>query len=92
MSKTVLFPTVQFRIQKQLHFKQFSLGYVRSLIVKKIFYEQFSLASVRGFILFDAWMGPYQILPLWYRVDLGAMSMKKYSAFHNVFLDPHHQI
>ena len=25
--------------------------------------------------------GPYQVLPLWTRVDLGVMTMKEYSAF-----------
>ena len=38
--------------------------------------------------------GPYQVLPLWARVDLGAMAMKGYSAFHKTtaLLEPYHQI
>ena len=36
----------------------------------------------------------YQVLPLWARVDLGAMAMKGYTAFAKApaVLEPHHQI
>ena len=39
-------------------------------------------------------MGPYQVLHLRARVDLGAMAMKGYSAFPKVpaLLKPHHRI
>ena len=38
-------------------------------------------------------MGPYQVLPLQTRVDLGAMAMKGYSAFPNAsVLELHHQL
>ena len=39
-------------------------------------------------------IGPYQVLPLRAREDLGAMAMKGYSAFPKVpaLLEPHHQI
>ena len=45
-------------------------------------------------ILFDLLMGPCQMLPLWTRVDLGAMAMKEYSAFPKApaLLKYHHQI
>ena len=32
-------------------------------------------------IIFDTWIGPYQVLPLRARVGLGAIAMKRYSAF-----------
>ena len=32
-------------------------------------------------VLFNPYMGPYQVLPLRARVDLGAMAMKGYSTF-----------
>ena len=31
------------------------------------------------------WASPYQVLPLWARVDLGAIAMKGYSAFPKAF-------
>ena len=45
-------------------------------------------------VLFDPWIGPYQVLQLRASVDLGAMAMKGYSAFHKApaLLEPHHQI
>ena len=37
---------------------------------------------------------PFQVLPLWARLDLGVMAMKEYSAFPKAqaLLEPHHQI
>ena len=45
-------------------------------------------------VLFNQYIGPYQVLPFQARVDLGAMAMKGYSAFPKVpaSLEPHHQI
>ena len=45
-------------------------------------------------VLFNPSIGPYQVLPLRDRVDLGAIAMKGYSAFPKApaFLEPHHQI
>ena len=45
-------------------------------------------------VLLDPCIGPYQVLSLWARVDLGTMAMRGYSAFPkaSVLLDPHHQI
>ena len=39
-------------------------------------------------------IGPYQVLPLWIRVDLGAMAVKGYSTFSKApaLLEPPHQI
>ena len=44
MSKTVLFQTILFSMQKQLFFKQFSLALVRSLNAKQFYFKQFALA------------------------------------------------
>ena len=43
-------------------------------------------------VLFNPKIGPYQVLPLLARVDLGVM--KRYTAFLTalVLLEPHHQI
>ena len=45
-------------------------------------------------VLFDPEIGPYQMLPLRARVNLGAMAMKGYTAFAkaSAILEPHHQI
>ena len=45
-------------------------------------------------VLFNPYIGPYQVLPFWTRVDLGAMAMKAYFIFHKApaSLEPHHQI
>ena len=44
-------------------------------------------------VLFDPLMGSYQVLPIWFRVDLGVMDMKGYSTFPKAqaLLEPHHQ-
>ena len=45
-------------------------------------------------VLFNPYIGPYQVLPLQARVDLEAMAIKGYSAFPKTpaLLEPHHQI
>ena len=45
-------------------------------------------------VQFDLEIGPYQVLPLWTKVDLVVMAMKWYSAFLKApaLLEPHHQI
>ena len=45
-------------------------------------------------VLFNPYIGPYQVLPLRGRVDLGAMAMKGYSAFPKdpALLELHHWI
>ena len=47
MSKTLLFQTIQFSVQKQFHFKRFSLAYVRSLNLKTYLFQaiQFSIST-----------------------------------------------
>ena len=44
-------------------------------------------------VLFNPYIEPYQVLPFWARVDLGAMAIKGYSAFPKApaLLEPHHQ-
>ena len=44
--------------------------------------------------IFDPLIGPYQVLPLWGRDDLGVMAMKGYSTFPKtpVLLETHNQI
>ena len=55
--------------------------------------KQFYSKQVHSLVLFDLEIGPYQVLPLRARVDLGAMSMKRYSTFLKVpvLLESHHQ-
>ena len=45
-------------------------------------------------VLFNPLIGPYQVLPLWARMDLAVMAMKGYCAFPKApaLLEPHHQI
>ena len=44
-------------------------------------------------VLFDSYIGPFQVLPFQARVDLGGMAMKGYSAFPKAptLLEPHYQ-
>ena len=48
---------------------------------EQFYFKQFSLAQFQGLVLFDPLIGPYQVLPLWVRIDLRAMAMKEYAAF-----------
>ena len=45
-------------------------------------------------LLLDPLGEPYQVLPLWARVDLGVMTMKEYSAFPKAtpLLKPYRQV
>ena len=47
---------------------------------------------VHDLFLFDRQIGPYQVLPLWARVNLGAIAIKGFSAFPKAaaFLNSHH--
>ena len=47
-----------------------------------------------GLVLFGRYIGPYQVLPLWARVDLEAMAIKGCSSFPKApaLLEPHDQI
>ena len=53
---------------------------------------EFSISML--LVLFNPLIGPYQVLPLRARVDLGAMAMKGCSVFPKApaLLEPHHQI
>ena len=57
-------------------------------MLKQSHFKQHSL------VLFDSKMVSYQVLPLWARVDLGAIAMKGYSTFPKApaLLELHHQI
>ena len=62
-----------------------------------LLYDSHNLASViclhTWLVLFDTWIGPYQVLPLRVRVDLGTMAMKRYSTFLKFLrLEPYHQM
>ena len=60
---------------------------------EQFYFKQFSLAQEHSLVLFDPYIGPYQVLPLWARVDLGVMTMKGYSTFPQISgLEPHHQM
>ena len=61
---------------------------------KQFYFKQFSIAQVYTLVLFDPKIGPYQVLSLQVRVDLGAMAVKRYSAFLKApaLLKPHYQI
>ena len=98
MSKAVPFQTIQFSIKTKFKCKY-------GLIVKKILFQaiqfsqtvltqtiQFSISI--QLVIFNPQIGPYQVLPFQARVDLGAMTMKGYSAFSKApaSLEPHHQI
>ena len=61
---------------------------------KQFYFKQFSLALAYCLVLFDPQIGPYQVLPLSARVDLGEMAIKGYSTFPKspALLEPYHQI
>ena len=50
-------------------------------MLKQFYFKQFSLAWVGSLVLFNVKIGPYQVLPLLARVDLGAKGMNGFSAF-----------
>ena len=91
MSKKVLFQIIQLSISTQFKYKY-------CLIVKA--FQAIQFAQTIHFnismllVLFNPWIWPYQVLPLRARVDLGAMTIKGYSAFPKapVLLEPHHLI
>ena len=63
-------------------------------ISKQLYFKQFSLASAYSLVLLDLNIGPYQVLPLRVREDLGSMARKGYSAFPkaSALLKHHNQI
>ena len=81
ISKTVLFHAIQFSVSMWLKCQNYPIS-SNSVWYKLIL------------VLFDPLMGPYQVLSLWARVDLGVMAIKGYSAFPKVraFVEPHHKM
>ena len=57
-------------------------------------YIFFLLPSYCRILSIFTFIGPYQTLPLRVRVDLGAMAIKRYTAFpkDQALLESHHQI
>ena len=45
-------------------------------------------------VLFDSMIGPYKMLTLWARLDMGAMAIKRYTIFRKApaLLEPYHHI
>ena len=64
------------------------------LIVKTVLFQKIKLGKGHSLGLFDPKIGPYQVLPLRDRVNLGAMVMKGYSVMPKslALLQSHHQI
>ena len=92
MTKTVLFQIIQLSISAQF---KCIYGLSKTFLFQAIQLAQtihFSISML--LVLFNPKIGPYQVLPLKARGDLGAMAMKGYSAFPKApaLLEPHHQI
>ena len=68
-------------MSKQFHFKQYSLALLRSLNVKTYLFQAIQFSIITLLVLFDPEVGPYQVLPFQARMDVGAMALKRYSAF-----------
>ena len=79
MSKTGLFPTIQFSIQNSfISNNSVSDNYTLS-VSKTVLFQTIQFSISTQFSSFDHWIGPYQVLQLQDRVDRGAMAMKGYS-------------
>ena len=61
---------------------------------KQFYLKLFCLAQERTLVLFDPYIGLYQVLPPRARAELGVMAIKCYDAFPKAtsLLEPHHQI
>ena len=79
--KTVLFQKIHFNVKTVSISKTVPFQTNQFSIKKQFYFTQFSLAQVDISVLFDSYITPYQVLPLWVRVDLEAMAMKEYSVF-----------
>ena len=66
-----------------------AIQFIQTILIQII---QFSISM--QLVLFNPLIGPYQVLPFWAKVDLGAMAMKGCSAFTKApaSLEPQHQI
>ena len=76
--KTIFFQTIQL----VLHVK------------KQLYFKQFSLAWIHCLVLFDLYIGSYQVQALWVRIDQEPMAMKGYSIFTKLqhYGETYHQI
>ena len=88
LSKTFLFQAIQFIQTVLIQTIQFSLSTVS--MSKTVLFLTIHFCINTQF----SSIGPYQMLPLWARVDLGAIAMKGYFAVPKApaLLEPHHQI
>ena len=77
----------QFDFQKHFYFKPIQFS-------QKVLIQTIQFCISMQLVLFNPWIGPYQVLPFRAKVDLGAMAMKGLSAFPKApaSLEPHHQI
>ena len=104
--KTVLFQTIQF--SQQLNGSKYCYAQLKielnissqNQMVKQFFIKRFNLGYhlfslfKRLAVLFDPYRGTYKELPLRSRAGMGAMAMKRYSAFPKALAlrEPHHQM
>ena len=49
--------------------------------MEKLLISNNSVLYNYSLVVFDPWIGPYQMLPLQASVDLGVMAVEEYSAF-----------
>ena len=97
MSKTVPFQTIQLSNNTQFEYKYTvllsktflfqAIQFSQTVLVQRI---QFSISM--QLVLVNTEIRPYQALPFWSRIDLGAMAMKRCSGFPKApaLLEPHH--
>ena len=93
MSKTDQFQIIQFSIRTQFKCKYSVI--VKTFLFQAIQFNQTIQFSINiPLVLFNPWIGPYQVLPCRASVDLEAMAIKGYSAFPKapVLPGPYHQI
>ena len=99
MSKTVPFRTIHFSISSLFKCK-YGDYLLKTFLFQTFQFSQKVLIQTIQFtismqlVLFNPWVGPYQMLPFRARVDLGAMARKGCSAFTKApaSLETHHQI
>ena len=82
-----------FDVSLTIQFSIYTFFSFTRLDVKTVNFKQFTITWLHSLVIFDPEIGPYQVLPLRVRADLGAMTMKGNSAFSKapVLLKPYHQ-